>query len=390
MFAYAIKFTIWGFYLKNKGNKIIRRKNFKMYSKFNRKRNKKIMLFKFSGLFLIISLISYVTCLFIQSYKNRQHVKRVEIPENYGEEQKENVDDFKNNKVQNILDVKGVELPKNIIFKEKQFKNFLKKAKEDGKNAVIVNLKDEMGNVLYDSEVKEANLWKTAVKNAVDVKEIVKLIKEEGLKPIAKINVFKDSKAPNPARDNTFVYEDYEETMCKFEDFKTKRKQVYLNPFKKAARSYIFKIVEELISSGFSYIYLENFNFPSCEDFSIVKDFDEEKKHVYLKAIVEKLNKICNNKLILGYDYSFLKDYYEDEDPSTLKEFFGFNVLSSPVNLHSVIIHDVEELNSFKKLGLKLQKEKKINFIPKLELNKKSAYYLKEIEEDFNSNIVLY
>ena len=362
-----------------------------MYSKFNRKRNKKIMLLKLSGLFLIVSLISYVTCLFIQSYKNRQHVKRVEIPENYGEEQKENVDDFKNNnKKQKSLDVNAVELPKNIIFREKQFKNFLKKAKEDGKNAVIVNLKDETGNVLYDSEVKEANLWKTVVKDAVDAKEIVKLIKQEGLKPIAKINVFKDSKAPNPTRDNTFVYEDYEEMMCKFEDFKTKRKQVYLNPFKKATRSYIFKIVEELVSYGFSYIYLENFNFPSCEDYSIVKDFNEEKKHVYLKAIVEKLNKICNNKLILGYDYSFLKDYYEDEDPSSLKEFFGFNVLNFPVNLHSVIIHDVEEFNSFKKLGLKLQKEKKIKFIPKLELNKKPEPYLKELEEDFNSNIVLY
>ena len=378
--------------MNNKGNKVIKRKKFKIYSKFNMKRNKKITFLKCVGLFLIISLFSYITCILIQSYKNRMHINSVEIPENYGEEKRENVNFTKHNngKVEKNLEFKVVEIPKNAIFNERQFKNFLKKAKEDEKNAVIVNLKDEKGNVLYDSEVKEASLWKTVSNNVVDAKEIVNLIKKEGLKPIAKINVFKDEKAPSPSRENTFVYENDKETAYKFKDFKTKRKQVYLNPFKKPVRSYIFKIVEELISAGFSYIYLENFNFPSCEDYSSVKDFDEEKKHIYLKAIVEKLNKICNNKIILGYDYSFLKDYYDEKDPSSLKELFGFNVLNFPVNLHSVIIYDVEELNSFKKLGLKLQKEKKINFIPKLELNKKLDYYLKELGEDFNSNIVLY
>ncbi len=363
-----------------------------MYSKFNRKRNKKIMLFKFFGLFLIISLFSYFTCVFIQSYKNRVHLNRVEIPENYGEEKEEHIKNIKKdkNKLGESLEFKAVEFPKSSIFNKNQFKNFLDRAKKDGKNAVIVNLKDEAGNVLYDSKVKEVNLWKTASNNAVDAKEIAELIKQEGLNPVAKINVFKDEKAPNPSRGNTFVYEDDEEEIFKFEDFKTKRKQAYLNPFKKPARKYIFKIVEELISLGFSYIYLENFNFPSCKNFSNVKEFNKEKKHVYLKAILEKLNKICNNKLILGYDYSFLKDYYEDEHPSRLKELFGSNVLNFPVNLHSVIINSVEEFNSFKKLGLKLKKEKKISIMPKLELNKKPDYYLKEIEEDFNSNIVLY
>lgn len=367
--------------MNNKGNKIVRRKKFKMYSNFNRKRNKKIIIFKCIISFLIISLISYVFCLLIQSYKNRKHVKNVEIPENYGEEQKKDVNEFKNSKEkpQEGLVLKAVEFPKNIIFKEKQFKNFLERAKKDGKNAVIINLKDEAGNVLYDSEVKDVNLWKTVVKDAVDAKEIVKLIKKEGLKPIAKINVFKDSKAPSPFRDNTFVFEDDEDVIFKFEDFKTKKKQTYLNPFKKAARRYIFKIVEELKSLGFSYIYLENFSFPICEDFSNVKDFDEEKKGVYLKAIVEKLNKICDNKLILGYDCSYLK------------EFFNSNASNSSVNLHSVIIHNVEELKSFRKLGLKLQKEKNVNLIPKLELNvKKKDDFLNELEEEFNSNIVLY
>ena len=367
------------------------KKNIKTYSIYKNskiKSKKSFRFFKMVLLFLVIAAISYLSSMFVYSFINRKHCESVVIDESYKEDVKNN----SNNKQQirehspKILNeyIKAVEAPKKLMFNGNVFRNFLKGVKRNNHNAVVVTLKDEAGNILYDTDVSLANKWKVVSKEGVvDLKKVFEIIEEEGLIPIAKINVFKDQRAPSPERENTFVFEDYEDAIYKFKDKETGNYLKYLDPESENTKKYIFDIIKEIKSCGFSYILLQNVSYPDCEFSKNMKGSDSIKRSVVLKRFFRELKKLKAH-FIVGYDWDVLKNPKED-----LR--FLCDVKDLGIDINMPIVYRYENFEEFNEEILKLSKSKKgIVVIPKIEFKRNLNKVLGKLkEEKIESYVIL-
>ena len=379
----------------NKKNMDVK-KNMKNYSRvvYRRAKIKKgrtYRFFRWVFLFLFVAAVSYLITLLVYSIINRQHCTHIEIDDSYAEEpNKNNFYSKSKNKagVKNLnLDIKAVEMPKNLIFNEAAFKKFLRSTKESGENAVIVTFKDEGGNLLYKSDVALAHEWGTILHNAVDPLKIVELIKEYELTPIVKINAFLDGKAPFKDLDNTFLYDEYNRTkIFSFYDKDRGKQQTYLNPCKKLARRYILDIVKEVKNLGFQYVILENFSFPNCEFSEKMEDYDRIDRSYVLREVIKDLKK-TNANLIFGYDCDVL--YKEGEEK---KEFcYGKEPDKLGIDLNMLILYRYEDFEKYKERIVQFANSRQnSSFILKLEFNKNSEKVLQYLKENsLDSYVVL-
>ena len=367
---------------KNLESKGSSKKYSKIYSGGYAKKKKRLTGFlKHLILFFVIAIVSYFLCVLTYSFVNRKHKTSVSIPDSYAQDSpKQNSNsNVETKKKEDEFYFVAVEMPKNLVFKEKEMRSFFKKAKQKGKNAVILTLKDDLGNLLYDSQIEKAFLWETIVKRPANAKKIIQIAKEEGLIPIAKINAFLDPKAVDPYFENTFVYKKDINSIYKFHDKKTYKNKIYLNPYYKSTKEYFLSIVKELHSLGFLNILISNFCFPQEELSSKIKDYDEFKKDVVLKNLLENLKKTKAN-IILEYDFDML---FEDEkSEEKIKNCFGGNVLNFQTKLDSVVVKTNKELKDFLKFFNKLkEKNKQKSFILKLEF-KPTEELKQELEEN--------
>lgn len=376
---------------KNFNNRKTVKSYSKIYGKSKRIRKHRFRSFRiYLTLFFFIAAFAYISCVIVYSFLNREHVRHVVVPDSYDEKPKVSEVKQQNKKEQNDvlenLNIKAVEVPKNLIFNEESFVSFLKKAKAAGNNSVVVVLKDLAGSLLYKSDVYEAKLWKTVGKNAVDAQNIVELIKEEGLIPIAKISAFYDEKAPLAFRDNTFVYENDEDVMFKFKDLKTNRQKPFLNPASKAAQRYILRLVEEITDFGFSYVVVNNISFPYVKDASKIKGYDEIEKDVIIKKFIGMLKKI-NPKTAIEYDFSSLKDYDEDDEDDDANILFGGDVSKFGAVLQIPVIKNFEDYKKFEEFELK-NKNSGIKFVLKLEFKNKIKAVVEKLDEENKSYVI--
>lgn len=373
-------------------NKFNNKKNIKTYSiyKSSKRRNKRFFRFsKMLFLFLGVALVSYFVSLIVYSFVNRKHCESVVIDDSYDESKIENKNLNKNQDRQQglkILDenIKAVEAPKNIIFNKIMFKSFLKNIKKNNHNAVIVTLKDEAGNILYNTNVSLAEKWKTVNKQGVaDIEGVIKAIKEEGLIPIAKINVFKDQKATSPERENTFVFEDDEYIPYKFKDKETGSYLKYLDPESIATKKYIFDIIKEIKSCGFSYILLQNVSYPDCEFSEKMKGSDTINRNMALKKFFRELKEL-KARFIVGYDWDVLKN-------SEGNLSFGGDIKKFNIDINMPIIYRYEDFKEYKEEILNLAKNKRgVVVIPKLEFKRNLNRVFMELkEENLNSYVIL-
>ena len=372
----------------------------KLYKRTKIKKGKTYRFFRWVFLFFIVATISYLVTLMVYSFVNRKHCTFVEIDDSYANEPaKTRRLDLKSKKGGYVKtfkeNLKAVEIPKNLIFQQEEFKNFLKKTKENGENAVVVTFKDEGGNLLYKSDVELAKKWGTITNNAVDPLKIVERIKEQGLIPIVKINVLLDGKAPLKDPDNTFLYNEYNYKAGKvfsFIDISTKKRVTYLNPCKRLARSYIFDIVKEMRDLGFSYVILENFSFPYAKFSEDMEDFDEIDRNYVMKEFIKTFKKI-DIPLIFGYDFDVL---YEDKKGLEKRElcygtdknqYHDMNNLGFDLNM--LIIYRYEDFKKYREEILRYTKGREDSFILKLEFSENLDEVIRYLEENSLKSYVI-
>ncbi len=368
------------------------KKNIKTYSIYKNSKRKNKRFFKFSKmllLFLSVATVSYFVSLIVYSFVNRKHCGSVVIDDSYDEDKiKDKNLNEKQNKQQGLKilneNIKAIEAPKNIIFNKIMFKSFLKNVKKSNNNAVVVTLKDEAGNILYNTNVALAQRWKTVnTQGVADIEEVMEAIKEEGLIPIAKINVFKDQKACSPERENTFVFEDDEYIAYKFKDKETGNYLKYLDPESDVTKKYIFDIIKEIKSFGFSYILLQNVSYPDCEFSEKMKGSETINRNSVLKEFFKELKEL-KARFIVGYDWNVLKD---SEDNLS----FGGDIRKFNIDINMPIIYRYEDFKEYKEEILKLAKTKRgVAIIPKLEFNRNlSRAFIDLKEENINSYVIL-
>ena len=370
----------------NFNRKIKLKKRFKRYKTAGGKKNLLTVVLRYVAVFLIFAFISYVMTLLIYSFINREHCTKVEIPEDYGQqedEKKTTTDKLKQEEGKDFnFNINAIEMPRSLIFNEASIDEFLKKAKNSGKNSVIIILKDEEGNVLYDSDVKFAREWNTVVKNPVDAALIAEKIKKQGLVPIAKINAFLDQKATAAFKDNSFVLKHNEDALFKFEDFATKKVRAWLNPCSRLTKKYILGLAKEIKNLGYKNILFENMQFPYCEFSDRMKNFeyfDNIDKNEVLIEYFKRLKELDAN-ILFAFDYDAFETF--DEENGKAGVCFGGNLLKFKPNVFVPILKNGSDKEEFIETISNFKKKNNFKFVPKIEI-KENNNIIKKLKEEY-------
>lgn len=181
---------------------------------------------------------------------------------------------------------------------------YLENLKNLGYNSVVLELKDESGNVYYNS-ANELAISTQAINVAAisNISEIVNSIKAAGLTPVANINAFKDTIATKN-NDAKIKYSKQEGWSW----FDAANGKPWLNPYSETAQNYIIALASELADLGFSDIMVSSIMFPNVTSF-VSADFGPLEEAVshgeILSQFTTKLKTALNEKkarFILEYD----------------------------------------------------------------------------------------
>lgn len=159
--------------------------------------------------------------------------------------------------------VKAIHMTADVLLQQKgdQYKSYLDKAKNEGYNAVYVELKSEDGIILFNTNNEMAKAYGTISENPTDITMLVSAIKQAGLTPIAQISVLKDARAPHVSNNNSYAFSTQLETNWLDDSFDRGGKP-WLNPYMDDARKYVVDLSKEIIDAGFDSIVLNNVMFP--------------------------------------------------------------------------------------------------------------------------------
>ena len=276
----------------------------KIYRGHGKKRGTAFHVLVCLGLFILVAVVVYLVAMGINSYVNRQRCVEIELPESAYESAEADVKEPDSGKSlpQSTEKIVALEMSADRLSNSKYVTEFINKSKSEGKNAIVVPLKDENGTLLYSSKLARAKEWGAISRSAVDAGKIAAEIEAAGLIPIAKVNAFYDQTAPHFKRKNSYVYASQKVTYL-FTNPVTKRSERWLNPYESSAREYICDIVNEVSNLGYKHVLLNHVSFPAVELNSKVSlDSGGKSKGEILRQFLGELNSL-NVSYILGYDW---------------------------------------------------------------------------------------
>lgn len=156
--------------------------------------------------------------------------------------------------------VRAVYLAHSILSDREQMETFLDAAAKNGATAVVVDIKNENGSVMHQSQVKTAKESLAISDIAVDMAEIAEAISAKGLRPIARVYAFEDHVASYSLRRMACFYQ--AESMLWYDNDPSNGGQPWLNPYAQEARNYVLSLAAESGELGFEEVMLAGFQFP--------------------------------------------------------------------------------------------------------------------------------
>lgn len=195
-------------------------------------------------------------------------------------------------------------LPLEIARDSARLTPYLENLKNLGYNSVVLELKDESGNIYYNSANELAISVQAINAGAIsNIAETVNIIKAAGLTPVANINAFKDVMATKNA-DAKIKYSKQEGWSW----FDAANGKPWLNPYSETAQNYIIALASELAGLGFSDVMVSSVMFPNVTSFASA-DFGPLEATIshgdILSQFTAKLKTALNDKqarFILEYD----------------------------------------------------------------------------------------
>lgn len=206
-------------------------------------------------------------------------------------------------KVVDLSELKVAFLSRETAANADALTSFIAKIKPLGYNAVVIELKDEDGNIYFNSQnAMAASVGAVSEKAIQNLPEIIDKLKSENIMPIAQINAFKDKIGTKNAAAK-ILYTKHEGWSW----FDAANGKPWLNPYSSEAQGYITAISCELAELGFENIMVSSIMFPDVNSF-VNADFGELEKTVshadilsqYTASLKAALN-AKNAKLLLSY-----------------------------------------------------------------------------------------
>lgn len=141
---------------------------------------------------------------------------------------------------------------------------FLAQAKAAGANAVLLDIKDRQGMLLYRSAQADAVAFGAVASDALDLAALSAALERKGFSLAVRMSVFCDTVASNGNRDNAVRYRD---TEARWLDAQAESGgKPWLNPYAPGARQYITDLAVEAVKSGAKLVILQDFQFADGSD----------------------------------------------------------------------------------------------------------------------------
>lgn len=131
----------------------------------------------------------------------------------------------------------------------------------DDINAVMVEIKNSQGQILYGTRNENAISWGAVSDRTIDLPGIVKLLKDKGLHLIVRMHVFSDPIAARADRENYPIkYQNSE--MLWLDNYQDRGGKPWLNPYVPEVRQYLIDIAREAVEIGAVMVVMDSARFP--------------------------------------------------------------------------------------------------------------------------------
>ncbi len=160
--------------------------------------------------------------------------------------------------------VKALYMPYDKMGDEEYVKDFIKKLKKKNCNSVVVDFKTAEGRLCYTSMNETAIAASAAVYDNDTARWVIDAFSDEDIAVIARIHCFSDSRAA--ASDGDIAVK-YMGTDVNWRDGSDENGgSAWLNPYSKAAKTYIATVAKEVSKLGVGIFILEDLQFPGGEN----------------------------------------------------------------------------------------------------------------------------
>lgn len=187
--------------------------------------------------------------------------------------------------------IKGIYLPAYIAGKEERFNPIFENIKNSCINAIVVDVKDEIGRITFNMDSDFVKSKKTIEAQIKDIDAFVKLCRENDIYLIARVSSFLDNyitkldsslavhrKDGKYYRDNTGYY--------------------WLNPYNEEVKKYLIEIGKGCAKAGFDEVQYDYFRFSADAGMRHVAFSDEETKGKTKIEIITELAQDIYQELI--------------------------------------------------------------------------------------------
>ena len=151
--------------------------------------------------------------------------------------------------------LQAVYAPASIVADDDQFEEFLDMVEDSQVNAVVIDVKDALGRVHYESDVELANEI-GAVTGSMDLDHVLLDLAVRDIHAIARVSVFEDPMLAE-ARPELGISDSFSDDL-----WRTWQGRAWANPYQEEVWDYNIALVQELAGYGFDEVQLTSVQFP--------------------------------------------------------------------------------------------------------------------------------
>ena len=151
--------------------------------------------------------------------------------------------------------VKGIYVTAYSVGYEEKFTKLVDYVDSNDLNAMVIDIKDDMGVVTADFNSEDSHIQENTEEYIPDIKELMDLMEEKQIYPIARIVTFKDTLLANEQPDMSF-------TNSNGTVWKASNGESFINPFLKQTWDYAVNVGIEAAKVGFKEIQFDYVRFP--------------------------------------------------------------------------------------------------------------------------------
>ena len=188
--------------------------------------------------------------------------------------------------------VKGVYLPAYVVGNDEKFPGIFENIKKSNINAIVVDVKDELGRITFKMDNDFVRDMKTIEPQIKDIETFVNQCKENNIYLIARVSSFIDEYAG---------VRSYKNLALKRKDgklYKDNSGYYWLNPYNEQVQQYLIEIGKGCAKAGFDEVQYDYFRFSADGAMrNVVFDEEETKGRTKIEIITE-VAQILSKELI--------------------------------------------------------------------------------------------